>query len=90
MAREWFGGILKDWFGGERARPAPLPRASPRRDLRFEAPDSEQPQRELDQFEGTSDGPERRQLEGEAEKNRLLERLRQKQQLRKQENRATD
>ena len=90
MAREWLGGILKDWFGGERAKPAPLPRASPRRDLRFEAPGSEQSQSDFEQFGGTSDRPERRQLEREAEKNRLLERLRQKQQLREQENRATD
>ena len=90
IAREWLGGILKDWFGGERARPAPLPRASPRRDLRFEAPDSEQSQPDFEQFGVTSDRPEQRQLEREAEKNRLLERLRQKQQLREQENRATD
>jgi penicillin-binding protein 1A len=90
MAREWLGGILKDWFGGERARPAPLPRASPRRDLRFEAPGSEQSQPDFEQFGGTSDRPEQRQLEREVEKNRLLERLRQKQQQREQENRTTD
>jgi penicillin-binding protein 1A len=94
MAREWFGGILKDWFGGERAKPAPLPPASPHRDLRFDAPDFEQSQRDkervLKQFGGTGDLAEQRQLEREAEKNRLLERLRQKQQQREQENRATN
>jgi penicillin-binding protein 1A len=94
MAREWFDGMLKDWFGGERAKPAPLPRASPRRDLRFEAPASEQSQREkapvLEQFGGTRDRREQRHLEREAEKDRLLERLRQKQQQREQESRATD
>jgi penicillin-binding protein 1A len=94
MAREWFDGMLKDWFGGERAKPAPLPRASPRRDLRFEAPASEQSQREkapvLEQFGGTRDRREQRHLEREAEKDRLLEGLRQKQQQREQESRATD
>ena len=94
MAREWFGGMLKDWFGGERAKPAPLPPASPRRDLRFEAPGSERSQgdneRVLEQFGGRGEEPEERQRTREAEKDRLLERLRQKQHQREQENRATD
>ena len=94
MAREWFGGMLKDWFGAERAKPSPLPPASPRRDLRFEAPGSERSQpdteRVLEQFRGTGEGPEQRPRETEAEKDRLLERLRQKQEQREQENRAID
>ena len=94
MAREWFGGVLRDWFGGERAKPAPLPPASPRRELRFEAPGSERPQpdgeRVLEQFGETGEGPEQRQRAREAEKDQLLERLRQKQQQWEQENRATD
>ena len=94
MAREWFGGVLRDWFGGERAKPAPLPPASPRRELRFEAPGSERPQpdgeRVLEQFGETGEGPEQRQRAREAEKDQLLERLRQKQQQWEQQNRATD
>ena len=34
-AKEWFGGIFKDWWLGERTKPAPLP---PRRDLERKAP----------------------------------------------------
>jgi hypothetical protein len=87
--------MLKGWFGGEKPKPGPLPpRASPRRDLRFEAPASEQSpearERLLDRFGGTEDRREQRQLEREAEKDRLLERLRQKQQQREQEIRATE
>ena len=44
-AKEWFGGIFKDWLFGERAKPAPLSPPSPRRDLQAEATRSE-PQRE--------------------------------------------
>jgi penicillin-binding protein 1A len=39
-AKEWFGGIFKDWLFGERAKPPP------RRDLQGEAPRSEPTQRE--------------------------------------------
>jgi penicillin-binding protein 1A len=94
MAKEWLGGMLRGWFGGEKPKPAPLPRASPRRDLRFEAPGSEQSQNQkepmVEQFGGTRDRGEQRQLEREAEKDRLLERWRQKQQQREQETRVTD
>ena len=38
-AKEWFGGIFKDWLFGETAKP-------PRRDLQREATRSEPPQRE--------------------------------------------
>ncbi|HEX2241766.1 MAG TPA: penicillin-binding transpeptidase domain-containing protein, partial [Gammaproteobacteria bacterium] len=92
MARESFGGMLRDWFGGGRANPAPLPPASPHRNLRSEAPGFEESQREkslvLEQFGGKRERLEQRQLEREAEKDRLLERLRQKQ--REQEIRVTD
>ncbi|HEX6440229.1 MAG TPA: transglycosylase domain-containing protein [Candidatus Binatia bacterium] len=94
MAKEWLGGMLRGWFGGEKPKPAPLPRTSPRRDLRFEAPGSEQSQNQkepmVEQFGGTRDRGEQRQLEREAEKDRLLERWRQKQQQREQETRVTD
>jgi penicillin-binding protein 1A len=94
MAREWFGGMLKDWFGGDRAKPAPSPPASPRRNLRFEAPGSEQSQGEeerlSEQFGVTKGRRDQRQLEREAERDRLLERLRQKQQQREREIRVTD
>jgi penicillin-binding protein 1A len=36
-AKEWFGGIFRDWFG-ERAKPAPFQPRPPRRDLEGEAP----------------------------------------------------
>lgn len=65
-AKEWFGGIFKDWFLGERAKPSPLPQPPPRRDIQREAPRSEPTQRE------------QRELERQLTKERLLERLRQK------------
>ena len=40
-AKEWFGGIFKDWLFGERAKP-------PRSDLQAEGPRSEPTQRELE------------------------------------------
>ena len=93
MAREWLGGILKDWFGGEKAKPAPLPPPPRRRDL-LEAPGAERSQpdieRLLEKFGGIKEGWEQRQLEREAEKDRLLERLRLKQRQREQENRKMD
>jgi penicillin-binding protein 1A len=39
-AKEWFGGIFKDWLFGERAKP-------PRNELQAEGPRSEPAQREL-------------------------------------------
>jgi penicillin-binding protein 1A len=75
IAREWFGGLIKDWFLGERSKPAPLPPPS-RRDGQRAAPQSEQPQRE-----------QQRLLDGlEDMKERLLERLREKQEQRQREN----
>jgi penicillin-binding protein 1A len=66
-AREWLGGIVKDWWLGERAKPPP----PPRRDFEREAPH--------DRFE---DLPERqrdqRDLERQLEKERPMEWLRQK------------
>ena len=44
-AKEWFGGIFKDWLFGERAKP------TPRRDLQSEAPKSEPTQREQRELE---------------------------------------
>jgi penicillin-binding protein 1A len=43
-AKEWFGGIFRDWWLGERAKPPP------RRDLEREAPRSEQRQREKERL----------------------------------------
>jgi penicillin-binding protein 1A len=67
-AKEWFGGIFKDWLFGETAKP-------PRRDLQAEATRSEPTQRE------------QRELERQPTKEQLLERLKQKQEQRRQENR---
>ena len=44
-AKEWFGGIFKDWLFGERAKP------TPRRDLQAEATRSEPTQREQRELE---------------------------------------
>jgi penicillin-binding protein 1A len=74
-AKEWFGGIFKDWLFGERAKPVPLSPPSPRRDLEREATRSEPTQRE------------QRELERQLTKEQLLELLRQKQEQRRQENR---
>jgi penicillin-binding protein 1A len=68
-AKEWFGGIFKDWLFGEGAKPIP------RRDLQREAPRSEPTQRE------------QRELERPLTKEQLLERLREKQEQRRLENR---
>jgi penicillin-binding protein 1A len=73
-AKEWFGGIFKDWFFGERTKPTP----APNRGLEREAPRPEQPQREP------------RELERPRTKERLLELLRQKQEQRRQENRQRE
>jgi penicillin-binding protein 1A len=70
-AKEWFGGIFKNWFSGERAKPAPLPLPPPNRDLKREAPRPEQ--------------REQSELERELTKERLLERLRRKQAQRQRE-----
>jgi penicillin-binding protein 1A len=71
-AKEWFGGIFKDWLFGERAKPPP------RRDLQGEASRSEPTQRE------------QRELERQPTNEQLLERLRQKQEQRLQENRERE
>jgi penicillin-binding protein 1A len=71
-AKEWFGGIFKDWLFGERAKPPP------RRDLQGEASRSEPTQRE------------QRELERQPTNEQLLERLRQKQEQRLQENREME
>ena len=44
-AKDWFGGIFKDWLFGERAKP-------PRRELQSEATRSEPPQREQRERKG--------------------------------------
>jgi penicillin-binding protein 1A len=67
-AKDWFGGIFKDWLFGERAKPL-------RRDLQSEAPGSEPTQRQ------------QRELERPLTKDQLLERLREKQEQRRLENR---
>jgi penicillin-binding protein 1A len=64
-AKEWLGGLFKDWWLGDRTNPAPLP---PRRDLEREAP--------RDRFD---DAQEQQRLERQTEKERLMERLREKQ-----------
>jgi penicillin-binding protein 1A len=74
-AKEWFGGIFKDWLFGERAKPAPLP--PPRRELEREAPRSE--------LEESRERQAQRSLERQREKERLLERLRQKREQREQD-----
>src|SRR5262245_43301000 len=66
-AKDWFGGIFKDWLFGERAKP-------PCRELQSEATRSEPVQREQ---------REERQLT----KEQILERLREKQEQRRLENR---
>jgi penicillin-binding protein 1A len=58
-AKEWLGGILKDWWLGERTTPAPVPPSPSRRDLEREAP--------RDRFE---DPQEQRRLERQVEKER--------------------
>ncbi|HEU4344853.1 MAG TPA: transglycosylase domain-containing protein [Candidatus Binatia bacterium] len=73
-AKEWLGGIFRDWVFGEKAKPAPLPPPAARRDLGREAP--------RDRLE---DSQEQRRLERQREKDRLLERLRQKQEQRQRE-----
>ena len=66
-AKEWLGGLVRDWLLGERAKPAPLP---PRRDLEQETP--------RERFDDRRDRREESRLEREHEKERLMERLRQK------------
>jgi penicillin-binding protein 1A len=94
MAREWLGGILQDWLGGEKAKPAPLPKPRPRRDFQDEVPASGQSPRDSERLSEPSgvmkDGGEQRQLERERAKEQLLERLREKQQQRQLENRQSD
>lgn len=63
-AREWFGGIFKDWFGEEK----PLP---PRR---LEPP--QRPQERLEDWPERQ--PDQREMERQREKQRLMEWLRQK------------
>jgi hypothetical protein len=72
-AREWFGGIFRDWLFGERAKP-PLPPPPSRRELEREAP--------RDRLE---DGQEQGRLERQRERERLLELLRQKREQRERE-----
>src|SRR5688572_24031272 len=61
-AKEWFGGIFRDWVFGQRANPAPSSPPPPRRDLDREAP-----------RDRLSDSEEQRRLEREREKERLFE-----------------
>jgi penicillin-binding protein 1A len=72
-AKEWFGGIFRDWLFGERAKPTPFP-PPPRHDLERE------PLR--DRLE---DSQEQRRLERQREKERLLELLREKREQRERE-----
>jgi penicillin-binding protein 1A len=75
-AKEWFGGIVRDWWLGESAKPETLPPPMPRRELERETPrdrNSSEQQRA------------QRDLEREREKERLMERLRQKREQREQE-----
>ena len=79
LAKEWLFGIVKEWWLGDRAKPAPLPPPEPRR----EAPRFEQTERQKDTWENQ---PERqRELEIEREKERLLERIRERLQQRQLE-----
>jgi penicillin-binding protein 1A len=66
-AKEWFGGIFRDWVFGDRPNTAPAPPPPAGRDVEREAP--------RDRFD---DSQEQRRLEREREKERLLELLRQK------------
>ena len=75
-AKEWLGGIIRDWFGGERAKPAPLPR----RELHERLLQSEESKQSMEQ--GLS--------EREREKQRLLERMREKQQQRELQSRKDE
>ena len=68
MAKEWFFGIVKEWWRGESARPGP----QPRRDAPSDAPRSGQTKREKESLDERSERqPEQRKLDWE----RLLERL---------------
>jgi penicillin-binding protein 1A len=63
-AKEWFGGIFRDWLFGERTKPAPSPPPPPRRDLEREAPRSGQTQRERGRLKDAQEERKReRQLE---------------------------
>ncbi|HZA55849.1 MAG TPA: hypothetical protein VE616_16485, partial [Candidatus Udaeobacter sp.] len=91
LAKEWLGGIVRDWWLGESAKPAPLPPRPPRRDTEREAPRFEQTQPENDRLQGMRERQrEQRDLERERQKERLLERLRDKQEQREQEQRERD
>jgi penicillin-binding protein 1A len=78
-AKEWFGGIFRDWVFGQRANPAPSSPPPPRRDLDREAP-----------RDRLSDSEEQRRLEREREKERLFEILRQKREQRDREQLGRD
>ena len=81
-AKEWLFDALRDWWLGERSRPAPLSPPPPRREPEREAQRSDPTQRERDKFE---DAQEQRRLERQLEKDRLMERLRQKREQRERE-----
>ena len=63
-AKDWFGGIVRDWWLGESGKSAPLPPPPPRRDLQREAQRSDQTQRESDRLE---DAQGQRRLERQRE-----------------------
>jgi penicillin-binding protein 1A len=73
-AKEWLGGIFRDWVFGERTKPAPFPPPPPRHDLEREAL--------RDRLE---DSQEQRRLERQREKERLLELLKQKREQRERQ-----
>jgi penicillin-binding protein 1A len=100
MAKEWFFGRVKEWWGGERARPAPAPNRGAQR----EAPRAERTERDrvedgsegreqrklewerlLERLTGMQEEREQRDLEKQRQKERLLERLRERQEKREQD-----
>jgi penicillin-binding protein 1A len=85
---EPFLDIVREWWLGESARPAPLPPPPPRRDIEPEAPGSEQTERYNERLEDIRE--RQRVLERQREKERLLERLREKREQREQEQRERD
>jgi hypothetical protein len=74
---------LKGWWFGESAKPESLP-PPPRRDLQREAPLSDPTPPERDRLD---DAQKQRRLERQREKERLLDLLRQKREQREQQER---
>jgi len=88
IAKDWLFGMVKDWWRGERAQPAPsLP--PPRRDMQRQAPRYGRMQNDQEQLpERTEDAPDQQQqrrLERQRQKERLLELLREKQEQRERD-----